>query len=262
MRQRDPMNLQEDQNSFCCHLSSLMARGRRPALASLLLLAGCSNFSMGNAVTGSGHTVAKPFDLAGFSKLSAGSAFQVNVTQGASYSVVVTIDDNLVEYLDVTKSGDTLRLSLKPDVGMRNATLQAQVTMPELTGLDLSGAAHTTLAGFSSEKPVTVGLSGASHLQGDLRSGDAQFHLSGASKVELRGSASNLKVSASGASRTQLDQFNVKEAVVDASGASHITLNVADKLEAEASGASHVRYLGQPQVLKSHTSGASSIGKQ
>ena len=88
------------------------------------------------------------------------------------------------------------------------------------------------------------------------------MHLSGASTLELRGSASNLKVSASGASHARLDQFNSKSAVVDASSASHISLNVADKLEAEASGASHVRYLGQPQVLKLHSSGASSIRKQ
>jgi hypothetical protein len=256
------MNLQAHQNSFGRCLSSLMARRGLPALASLLLLASCTNFSTDNTIAGSGHTVAKPFDLAGFSKLSAGNAFQVTVAQGTAFSVVVTIDDNLVEHLDVAKSGDTLRVRLKPNMGVRNATLKAQITMPELTGLDLSGATHTTLAGFSSEKPLTVGLSGASHLHGDLKSGDARFHLSGASELELRGSASKLNVSASGASHVRLDQFSSKDATVDASGASHVSINAADKLEAEASGASQVRYLGQPQVLKSRASGASSIRKQ
>jgi hypothetical protein len=239
-----------------------MARGRLPALASLLLLASCTNFSMGKTITGSGHTVTKAFDFADFSKLSAGSAFQVTVAQGAAYSVAVTIDDNLVEYLDVARSGDTLRINLKPGVGVRNATLKAQIVMPELTGLDLSGATHTTLAGFGSDKALRVDLSGASHLRGDIKCRDARFRLSGASKLELQGGAGNLNVSASGASNARLDEFTSKEAVVDASGASHIGINAADKLEAEASGASHVRYLGQPQVLKSHTSGASSIRKQ
>ena len=239
-----------------------MARGYLPALGSLLLLASCASFNGDHTITGSGHTVTKPFDHAGFSKLSAGSAFQVTVAQGTAYSVVVTIDDNLVEYLHVAKSGDTLRVNLKPAVGVRNASLKAQITMPELTGLDLSGATHTTLAGFSSEKFFKVDLSGASRVQGEVKSGDARLHLSGASTLELRGSASNLKVSASGASHARLDQFNSKSAVVDASSASHISINVADKLEAEASGASHVRYVGQPQVLKLHTSGASSIRKQ
>ena len=163
---------------------------------------------------------------------------------------------------DVAKSGDTLRVSLKSNVNVRNATLKAQITMPGLTGLDLSGATHTTLAGFSSETSLSVGLSGASHLQGEIRSGDARFHLSGASKLELRGGAANIKVSASGASHAGLDQFSSKAAVVDASGASHINVSVADKLEAEASCASQVRYLGQPQVIKSHTSGAASIRQQ
>ena len=233
-----------------------------PVIAVLLLL-GCISINVAPTatITGSGRTVTRQFDLAGFSSVAAGHSFQVTITRGNEYRVTVTADDNLVDYLDVTTSGNALRLYLKPNLNLRNATLQAQITMPELDGVDLSGACHATIAGFSSEKALAIELSGASSLRGDIQSGDARMNLSGASNVELQGGAANLRVSASGASYAKLERFNVKTAVAGASGASRIEVNASDRLEADASGASRVRYVGKPEIVKRQASGASSIGE-
>jgi len=228
----------------------------------VLLLAGCA-IPFGTQITGSGPAVTKDFDLAGFTAVAAGSAFQVEITRANEYSVAVTVNENLVERLDVSVSGDTLRIYLKPNVGsIRNATLKAKVTMPELTGLDLSGASRTTLSGFNSNKALKSEVSGASTLRGDLTCGDAQFDASGASKVALQGSAQDLNIRASGASTADFGGFNSKDTVVDASGASHVTVAPSGSLDVEASGASTVRYTGEPANLKVNTSGASSVGQK
>lgn len=267
MRQRAGMNLDQNhcrlaRSSFVAHCFHLGPRlGLFTCLALLVpWLAGCGNFGWGASLTGSGRLVTRQFELTGFTRVAAGSAFNVTITQGAQFSVVVTVDDNVEDYLDVSKSGDTLRLNLKSlQGGVRNVTLQAQVTMPELRGLHLDGASHTTLAGFSSDKPLEAELSGASRLRGDLKNGDARFGLSGASHVDLQGSAGDLRVSASGASRANFERYASKDSVVEVSGASHVTLNPSGKLEGEASGASHVSYLGKPEFVRVHTSGASSV---
>jgi hypothetical protein len=225
-------------------------------------LTGCVTWNSGNGITGSGRALTREFDLAGFTRVAAGSAFHVRISQGAHFSVTVTVDDNLVDYLDVSRSGDTLRLSLKPNVNIRNATLKAAVIMPELTGLDLSGATGTTIAGFSSEKPLAVELSGASHLRGDIQSGDVRFGVTGAATVELRGGAGHLKIKASGASTVNLEGYATKDTAVQADGASHVTVNANGKLEATASGASSIRYVGKPVSIQSHTSGASSVRRK
>lgn len=236
----------------------------RPVFIALLLvpLAGCVTWNSDHTITGSGHTVTREFDLTGFTRVAAGSAFHVKISQGTQISVAVTVDDNLVDYLDVSQSGDTLRLFLKPNVNIRNATLRAVVILPELIGLDLSGATGTTVAGFSSEKPLDVELSGASHLRGDIQSGEAKFGVSGAAKVELRGGAGHLTIKASGASSVNLEGYASKDTVVDAEGASHVTVNASGRLDARASGASSIRYAGQPESVHPHTSGASSVRRK
>jgi hypothetical protein len=227
------------------------------------LLAGCCAVPFGTQLVASGPLVTKDYDLASFTAVNAGSAFQVEITQSDKYSVSVTVNESLVERLDVGVSGNTLHISLKPGYGVTGAaTMRAKVTMPELVGLDLSGASHTTLAGFNSDKSLKSEVSGASTLRGELTCGDASFNVSGASKVNLNGSAQDLKVEASGASTVDLSNFASQNTVVNASGASKVVVAPSGSLDVEASGASTVRYTGEPAKLKTNISGASTVGQQ
>jgi hypothetical protein len=226
----------------------------------VLLLAGCCAVPFGTQLAASGPLVTKDYDLGNFTAVNAGSAFQVEITRSDKYSVSVTVNQSLVERLDVGVSGNTLHLSLKPGYGITGAaTMRAKVTMPELTGLDVSGASQTNVTGFNSDKTLKTQVSGASSLGGDLTCGDAQFNVSGASKVQLKGSAQDLKVEASGASNVDLSNFTSKNTAVSASGASKVNVAPSGTLNVEASGASTVRYIGEPAKLKTNTSGASSV---
>ncbi|MBI4658461.1 MAG: DUF2807 domain-containing protein [Verrucomicrobia bacterium] len=225
-----------------------------------LALAGCG--VLGLSITGSGQTVTKDYDVSGFSRIAVGNAFQVEIKQGPEHKVAVTVDDNLLEYLDVTTSGETLRIRMQPNLNVRNGTLKAAITLPDLTGLDLSGATHTTVSGFSSDKPLEVEVSGASRLRGEIKSGDARYEVSGASNIDLQGSAGSLDVSASGASEANFEKCSSSNIVAHASGASHITVTANGNLEADASGASSVRYAGEPAKLRTNASGASSVRRK
>lgn len=228
----------------------------------LALVAGCVAIPSLTTLTGSGRAVTKTYDFTGFTAVAAGNAFSVEVVQSEAYSVVVSVDDNLVDYLDVTKTGDTLRIYLKPNLSIRNTTLKATVSLPELTGLDASGATRMLVSGFSSEQRLDVQASGASTVKGDIQADAATMDISGASTVDLEGRAAGLRLKVSGASTARLDRFVVGDVDVDASGASHAMVNVSGKLSGEASGASSVRYTGDPTSVQVDTSGASSVGSK
>ena len=137
--------------------------------------------------------------------------------------------------------------------------MEAEITMPELTGLELSGATRGTVSGFDSTEGLTVQVSGASRLSGDIQAGDVRFDVSGAGRVTLSGSGEDAVIGASGASHMDLADFPVVDANVEASGASTVTVNASGRLDADASGASHVKYLGSPSLGTVDTSGGSSI---
>jgi hypothetical protein len=227
---------------------------------SAALLAGCV-IPTGTSITGSGNLVTREETYAGFDKVDVSNAFEIDISQDASFSTVISFDDNLAQYLRVVKDGNTLKIGLRPGrlYNIRNATLQAKVAMPVLTGLDASGASRCTVTGFKSARNLSVDVSGSSSLRGDIEAGDATFDVSGSGQVTLAGLAQNVTIDASGGSEVNLADFRVNDAAVDASGSSTVTVNVAGRLDAEASGSSGVYYLGNPALGDTNTSGSSTI---
>jgi len=241
------------------------------------LLVGC----IGGVVRGSGNLDTQEFNFSDFTRVEVGSAFEVEVVQSDSYSVSVTADDNLFDYILVSKQGTTLKIRLKTAQYI-DTTTRAEITMPQLRGLDLSGATRGTVSGFSSTENVDIEVSGASSLDmvdmsagdidfdisgasrvtGDITAGDADFEVSGASNVQLEGSASDTVIEASGASRVELAGFTVNNADVSLSGASSGTVNLDGRLDADLSGASKLSYIGEPTMGTINTSGGSTLSRK
>ncbi len=244
-----------------------------------LVLAGCSIFGI---IVGSGKLTSQDYALADFTQVEASHTFNVTITRAAAFSVKVTYDDNLASYLEVSRDGDTLRLGMKPGHQYTSVTLRAEVTMPRLTRLNLSGASKGSAAGFSGDDlkldisgastaelaNMTVGgldveVSGASTARGAVAaSGNARLEASGASTIELTGKAQDATIGASGASHANLPDFIVRNADVNLSGASTGAVNLTGTLSGDLSGASHLDYYGTPTLGNVKTSGASSISKK
>jgi hypothetical protein len=235
------------------------------ALAGLIaLFAGCGDDEGdAEAIRGSGNVVTEEMELADFGAVEAANAFEVEITQSDTFGVTIRVDDNILDLLDVSKEGDTLRLGLERGVNLRgDVTLEAEITMPDLDGLKLSGASRASISGFRSSEQIDIDLSGASSLDGDLEAGNTDIDASGASKVVLEGSAEGLTIVVSGASSLDLTDFTVNTADVTLSGASDATLRVQERIEpVDVSGASRLYYLGDPSLGDVTTSGASTVDK-
>lgn len=233
-------------------------------LLAVAMLAGCIPSIGGTVITGSGRASTQEYDLSGFSRVNVSSAFRVSIDQGEGYGVSVTIDDNLVDYLDVRVEGDTLHIGMKPrlSIGFGNFTQEANVTMPRIEGIELSGATQGDLSGFESDRPLEIEVSGASRLRGDITAGETRMQVSGASTVEIDGGASDIDVEASGASSVRLDDFATGDARVNISGASNVTVNATGRVTGTASGASTVNYVGEPASVRVDSSGASNVRRK
>ncbi len=234
----------------------------RRTIAILGLLGLVGGLAVGCALTtisGSGNVVSTPVPAPGFSKIEVGSAFHVSVTHGKNDSVTVRVDDNLVGRLDVGVSGNTLHIGLEPGTSVSDATLEADVTARALNGIGLSGASTVRLAGIFTGDRLDVTMSGASHLNGEMRVTGSSMELSGASNVTLTGSASQLTVKESGASKLAAERLMASDLTIDLSGASSATVFVTGTISAGVSGASALRYRGNPSFTRKDTSGASTI---
>ncbi len=236
-------------------------------------------FTSCTVVVGSGELKTENMDFSDFTGVDIGGAFEVEIVQSDSFSVSITADDNLFDYIQVYKHGSTLKISVKPAVIFQLATQRAEITMPELFDLELSGASHGTVIGFESVEnldievsgassldlegivagDVTFNISGVSHITGDIEADDVEFDVSGASTVRLQGTAADIELDLSGASNAELDDFPVNNASIEFSGASRGTVYVNGRLDIYLSGASNLTYTGDPTIGHVEISGASTM---
>jgi Putative auto-transporter adhesin, head GIN domain len=106
---------------------------------------------------------------------------------------------------------------------------------------------------------ATIDASGASRVEfGDIDLRQLTVHLSGASSFAASGSLDDLTMDLSGVSRCEAAALRVQRAHLDLSGASTAVVRVIATLTASASGVSTVEFFGDP-LVQAQTSGGSVV---
>jgi eukaryotic-like serine/threonine-protein kinase len=218
------------------------------------------NGNQSDVIVGSAKMVTKTWDIADFTRMQIRSNFQAKITKGKSFKVTTTADDNVLPFVRVEKEGNLLKLSFEKGHSFRlKKSPEAEIVLPVLAGIELSGASAGHLEGFDAEKEFAVAVSGASKLNGSLAAAKAKFDSSGASSVTLTGSADSAEILGHGASHLELAEFALKQCKLDLSGASttEITVRSTAPFSAKISGASTFRGKVEAPELDLETEGAS-----
>lgn len=214
-------------------------------------------------VIGSEDLVTQDRFFSDFSAVEVRSGFEVEITQSSIYSIKITADDNVLDYIEVSKTSDKLTIRLKWGYIYRNVTLRAKITMPELNELKLSSGTSCKLKEFSTSNEFIVELSGGSHLSGEFTtSQNVRFTLAEGAYLSIDGAANSLDIRASLGSHLELSDFMVHDATVNLSNGSSATINLDGRLDGDLSGGSNLKYLGNPTTIDVNTSGGSTVGPQ
>jgi RNA polymerase sigma factor (sigma-70 family) len=195
----------------------------------------------GQTLVGSGKLSTEELRVADFKEVSVSSALRVEITHGKSFKSAVTWDDNLVRYIEATKDGSRLRLTLTAGKSFESDTPpKAVITMPDLAKLELDGAAETTLRGFKSDEDFKARVLGASRLKGEMEAADVELIAGGASQLALRGKARTAKLRAEAASQLDLSEFTARgaEALLDQGARATVRVRSEREFKARLKGAS------------------------
>jgi Putative auto-transporter adhesin, head GIN domain len=216
-------------------------------------------FSDPAAVAGSGRLTSRTIDLSGVTSVVAGANFVVHLRTGGPAQGVVRMDDNLADRIDASVTGDQLRLGIKPGTSVRNATLSAELTLGQLDRLTAGDASRVIVASTVTGPALQLAASGAGSVTGGIQVDQVQASASGASTLAVSGQVQNLRLTVGGSCRLPMADLTVRHLDARLSGASHAVVTVSDTLAVQASGASVLRYRGNPRVTRSQTSGVSSV---
>jgi hypothetical protein len=197
-------------------------------------------------LTGNKNVVSQERTVENFTGINVGGAFAVFYTQKNEVTLMVEADENLLDAITTKVKGDHLHISSS---GLRNATkLNIYVTAPELSYINVSGAARFEGQNTLSATNLVVQASGASEIKLDIEVDELAVDASGASDLKISGNAGVSNFSASGASNVKARDLQSGTSTAEASGAANISVNSNQKVFKKTSGAGDVKVFGDPSV--------------
>jgi hypothetical protein len=207
-------------------------------------------------------------DAKGFQSIHVSNAFDVYITQGSEEAVAVSASETKYrDNIKVEVKNWVLKISYEKKKGFLSGlrsdkmNLKVYISVKNIEKLNVSGFCNVYFDGIIKAENLKLVLSGSSDIKGALDVKKLNANISGASHAWISGTASQLDVNASGASRFNGYGLNADFCNVSASGASKVQITVNKELSAIASGASDVLYKGEGVIRDVKASGAGKVSR-
>lgn len=221
---------------------------------------GIDSFVDVNTVEADGPRLHTDMYVSGYHALDISGSWEVILQPGEEHHIQLEIEENIREYVRISVDGNTLNVGMEGRV-LFTSSPKIYISAPEFVGAEVSGASSVTSASPITGSYFELEVSGASEVQARIEVEKLKVDGSGASDITLTGFCTDLVADLSGSSDLSATGFSAKRAELDLSGASSASLEVTEDLQAHTSGASSIRYSGNPAVTQAE-SGASSIRRQ
>ncbi len=193
-----------------------------------------------------------------FDEVSVSGSFDVQIIPGDEYSVRITAESNLLDYIETEVIDHKLRIYNRNLYNIHNhEPMLIEIVCPSLNELHLSGSGNVNTELFvSDEFDVSVSGSGTIYAQVDALELDA--NISGSGKIELEGTSRNAEIDISGSGKIHAFDFPLEYCDAHISGSGSMYVNASKTLEAAISGSGNIYYINHP-VVHARTSGSGKV---
>ena len=225
------------------------------AMVTFGLFTSCINTIMGN-----GNLVTSEKPVSAFEEISTSGSAEVRYHVSEVYRVVVTIDENLDEYVEISTSNNALNIGTQQGTNLSATKFLVDVYSPVLTSVSMSGSGKFESVDKIISSTFTSTVSGSGKIEGTIESNNYSATISGSGNISITGTSNDAVISVSGSGGFSGDEFIIKNAVVKVTGSGNVSIHVEDNLVANISGSGEIKYRGNPEV-ESNVSGSGTINK-
>jgi hypothetical protein len=205
-----------------------------------------------NLERGSGEIITETRAVAGFNKIRLDGAGRLLIKQGASESLVIEAEENMMDELTSEVNGDTLVLGYKDRPWWR-AILPTRPIIYDLTVVDLNeftlnGAGDLKIENLeTSTFEITMNGAGQIDVEG-LMADSLIVHIAGTGTVAINGEASSQSISIDGAGNYQAGDLLTSTTEITIDGLGNATIWATESLDITINGGGSLNYYGMPSV--------------
>lgn len=211
---------------------------------------------------GNGNVVTEERPVGDFTKVKGSSGLDVYLTEGSENKVVVEADENLLDLIETEVENGKLRIRSANNTNIGRAKAKkVHVTYVKLTSIEASSGSDMIGNSVIKSETLSLDTSSGADMELEILAKEVYAETSSGSDMKLTGKATKLRAKASSGSDLNARELMVIDCNADASSGADITVNVKERLDAEASSGGDVRYYGDPAAVSNKGGRSGSIHK-
>ena len=242
----------------------------------------CVNANFGKAIKGNGIKKEQDRGKMEFTAIDTRGSIDVIISNLTDAPVIVSGDENLIEYVETYVKNGVLNVHLKDKAfSSYSSRIGLKVTVPnngKINSIKASGSSDVITEGIINADYISIKCSGSSDFKGSVKAEKCEIDCGGSSDFKgsveattcivkctgssdciISGKADVCEISMTGSSDFKGYDFTVNKLTCSSTGSSDIKITCNEELSARASGSSDISYRGSAKVVSMHTSGSSDI---
>ena len=242
-----------------CYFKSNIMKYYRLTFCLMITLALFTLVSCMNCVEPTGDVTSETRKLDNFSKIEVGIPANIKIITGDSAKITITsYESYLTEITTKVRRG---KLRLHGDICKAdNSDVKIEITLPEFSGINISGSAHAY-----SETPIrtdklSLGISGSGQISLNVFANTIDNLISGSGDIIINGTCQKLDVDIAGSGEFKGLGLNSYKAKVRIKGSGRASIVALNTLNAKVAGSGEISYSGEPE-LSVDISGSGKINK-
>lgn len=225
-----------------------------------LLSAGCNWIGI-HTVTGNGNIATENRSVAGFSEVSIGGPFVVELTQGENYAVRIETDENLIRYINFDKDGRRLKIKVHNGVNIRSKHgVKVYISMPEVRAVSFAGSGKVMVKGkLVADKKLDFSVAGSGDIEADIDCPEVDADIAGSGTIKLSGQTREVKIDIAGSGDFKAENLLSERAKISIAGSGSAWVFASTNLDISIAGSGDVYYKGNPGNIKRSVAGSGNI---
>ena len=212
-------------------------------------------------IKGNGNFETSEIAVSPFEKINCADKAEVRFYADEAYRAVVTIDENLKEYIDILTKDNTLDIRCKDGYSISPEKFTVDVYCPVLTGVSMSGSGSFTGIDKIIATTFESNVTGSGKIEADIKCSSYSAKILGSGNIKVLGNSDDANISITGSGNFNGNELNTKNATVAITGSGNVNIYVEDNLTAKTTGSGNINYSGDPTV-DSNISGSGRIRKR
>lgn len=234
-------------------------------LFTLFAFTSVCSFAQWETITGNGNVKKETREVSGFTGVALSGNMNVQLAYGASNSITVQGDENLLPYIETKVEDGVLQVKSKNKTGLKSKNkLMVYVSLTKLSSLRVSGSGNITGTGdFSNDGKTDISVSGSGNINVVMNSfNETNIAVSGSGNVTLKGkSTNNIDATISGSGNIDCSGVASNDVSAHVSGSGNIKVFANKSIDAKVSGSGNIYYKGSATNINLKSSGSGKIIK-